>query len=1003
MSLRLAPRLVWLVAILSVGPPCHTRAAAPSPEDSHAALRANRGIVVELAAAEPEVVDPVAIAFDADGRMWVAEMGDYPLGGDGLPGDRGPAGSPATQAPRPQSRIRVLEDRDGDGLFETATRFADGLAFVTGITPWNGGVIVTLAGEVAWLCDTDGDGRADRHDTRFTGFTADNSQLRANHPTLGPDGMVYVANGLRGGAVVAVGLAGAEAAGAADAPLDIRGRDFRFDPRGTGFGAVTGHGQFGMSIDDFGTRFVCSNRNPCVQVMLEAGPLDRNPALALAAAVHDVAPAGEASRIHPLSAAWTTSNLHAGQFTAACGVTIHRGDGLPEGCRGAAFTCDPTGNLVHRARLGRSGPAFVAEPGGPPEFLASPDDWFRPVSLADGPDGCLYVVDMCRAVIEHPEFMPDELKGRPDLRDGDDRGRVWRVRAADRPRRPAPRLSAAPTADLIPLLDHADGWHRDTAARLLLERAAALTEHEVAAITAVAADGRTAEGRSRAAFLLHAIGRLDAAVVIRGLADPHPRVRETALKLAGPGLASSPDLARGVIAAAGDPDAAVRFEAAVRLGDMPPAAGLDREVVEAVAAIATSGVDDRWTRAAVATACPGRAAEVLVAVLARVATGEPGGAAALVAELADLAAAGGEDVQPVIAALARLTATDDSREPLATAVVSGLGRGYGRRRSSLATVAEGWTAESRAWLDAVFTSAAQRAADASADEAVRVAAIGVLAEAGFATAGPVLLAIAAAEPAPEVRLAAVAAVAGHDDPAIDAFLVADDLPRRLSAATPAIRRALLDAACDRPGRAARLLDMIEEQRLPAAAVSAAQWDRLGRVGDDAFRGRVARVRQAAAPADRLAVVTAYERALALEGDVSRGRVVFAAQCAGCHRVGDVGVDVGPDISDSRTKQPAQYLVDILDPNRAIDANYFATTAVRADGRIVSGIVAAEAAGSVTLRQQDGATVTLLKDEIEELSTAGVSFMPVGLERAIDVPQMADLIAFLKGWRYAAAR
>src|SRR5688572_25198296 len=143
---------------------------------------------IELAAAEPEVIDPVAIRFDEKGRMWVAEMGDYPLGP--------PAGEP------PLSRIKVLEDKDADGRFETATVFADKLSFVTGLQPWRGGVIVTLAGRIAWMKDTNDDGKMDVDETWYTGFAEQNSQLRANHPRLALDNHVYVANGLKGGMVV---------------------------------------------------------------------------------------------------------------------------------------------------------------------------------------------------------------------------------------------------------------------------------------------------------------------------------------------------------------------------------------------------------------------------------------------------------------------------------------------------------------------------------------------------------------------------------------------------------------------------------------------------------------------------------------------------------------------------------------------------------------------------------------------------------------------------------
>ncbi len=483
------------------------------PAEALGKLHVAPGVRVELAAAEPQVVDPVAVRFDERGRMWVVEMSDYPLG-------------PAPGQP-PSSRIKILTDQDGDGYFETSQVFADGLLFATGVQPFNDGVFATYSGCLAWFRDTDGDGVCDSRQEWFRGFAEENSQLRANHPTLAIDGWIDVANGLRGGAVIRGDDPNA-------APLSISGMDFRFHPTTRQYTAATGVGQFGLTHDDFGRRFVCSNRNPLKHIVLANHYMQQAGNIAIAAAAQDVATAGEQSRIHPLTRAWTTSTLHAGQFTAACGVLIYRGDALPAEMYGDGFTCDPTGNLIHREKLRDHGASFASSPVREGvEFLAAEDEWFRPVNLSLGPDGAMYVADMYRAVIEHPQFMPDELKSRPDLRLGDDRGRIYRLVASSAADQSVQRRSAPVLADMGPTgwvqaLSDPNGWTRDTAARLLAQRGAA----PAGSLEQLAVAGVAPVARVHALWLLAQFQQAHVEILLAGLKDPSPDVRETALRIA---------------------------------------------------------------------------------------------------------------------------------------------------------------------------------------------------------------------------------------------------------------------------------------------------------------------------------------------------------------------------------------------------------------------------------------------------------------------------------------
>ena len=250
-------RFATLILLLSPWLCLSAQSIDSSSQQATAALQVRDGYRLKLIASEPLITDPISARLDRRGRLWVVEMPDYPSGP--LDGNT------------PSGRIKILEDRDADGTFDQATIFAEQLLFATGIQPYRDGAIVTLAGRIVFMRDVDGDGTSDETNVWFKGFAEQNQQLRANHPTLGPDGLIYIANGLRGGKVEAVD----PRFDRKPEPLDLRDRDFCFDPDGTWWGVVAGKSQFGMTIDDFGRRIGCSNRNPAMMPPLTLEAVDR--------------------------------------------------------------------------------------------------------------------------------------------------------------------------------------------------------------------------------------------------------------------------------------------------------------------------------------------------------------------------------------------------------------------------------------------------------------------------------------------------------------------------------------------------------------------------------------------------------------------------------------------------------------------------------------------------------------------------------------------------------
>ena len=976
---RCAHLVCWSWLFVFIGVTCLSLAQEPgpsprgpnTPEQSRQLMVAHPDVRVELVAAEPLVVDPVAVRFDEFGRMWVVQMRDYPLGP--------PQGKP------PLSSIRVLEDRDGDGRYETATTFLDQVEFPTGVQPWQGGVFLTHAGRLSWLKDTDGDGRCDVQVVWFRGFAEQNSQLRANHPRWALDNHIYVANGLRGGRIQAVR--------SPDQPkLDLRGMDFRFDPRSGRGERATGMAQFGLSFDAWGRRFICSNRNPVMHVVLPARFLEKVPGVRVAVLRHDVAAAGFESRLFPLSRNWTTSNLHAGQFTAACGLEIYGGTALPQAMRGNAFTCDPTGNLVHREVLRPQGATFTSRPGRQgKEFLASPEEWFRPVYCLTGPDGALYVVDMYRAVIEHPQFMPVELRKRPDLRDGDDRGRIWRVVARDAKLRPIRRWPARMSnAELVQLLAHPNIWWRSTAHRLLIQRNA----RDVAPRLRRLVRSGEPVARVHALWVLHGLGELTPDEVLAALRCDVPQVVENALELAIGWLPEHQQLAQAVLAQARSANPRVRFQTALVL------AGIELPgKLAALEQVALAGADDPWTlRAVRISAGRSLAAPLLARLLAHLARETAPRTKHWPPFLQQLAqtAAAQADPQQMLAVVDKLdeAAATKRNTPLVRQVLGALMAGGLRSRRVWNALPEA----ARQAVERLFAQARRELKHAAGrDDTPSASARAAVMLLGYDTdprSEERLLSLALESANQQMRTAAVEALRRRGSPESWQKLL-----ESFRTQTPAVRQAILAGVFQRGSRLQLLLDAIEQKKVRVSELGPGGVTRLLRYPNPSVRSRAQKLLAAATPQDRVQALRRYRQALKLRADPRRGKRVFQKHCAACHRVAGVGTRVGPDISDTRTKTPEQLLTDIVQPNRAIDNNYISYTAVTEDGRVFTGIIVEETPQAITLRQQENKTVTLLRSELEQLVSNGVSLMPEGLERQMTLQEMADLISFLKNWRY----
>jgi len=425
----------------------------PSPttaDDSLREMTVRPGFTVELVAAEPLTMDPVSFAWGPDGKLWVVEMADYPSGMDG-DGEFG-------------GRVRYLEDSDDDGRYDRSTVFLDGLGFPSGVMPWRDGVLVSCAPDIFYAEDSDGDGRSDIRHVLFSGFEEGNQQHRMNGFTWGLDNWVHGANGDSGGVI---------RSHPREAMVSIAGRDFRVDPDSGRVEPQTGPSQFGRQRDDWGNWFGTHNSNPLFHFVLQDHYLRRNPHVATPNPQVNVSVIPGASPVYPTSR--TTERFNepdrANRFTSACGATIYRDELFGPQFTGNSFVCEPVHNLVHREVIRATGVTFTSQRADDEqrsEFLSSRDSWFRSTMCRTGPDGALWVADMYRHVIEHPEWIPTDWQDQLDVRAGDDRGRIYRVFPShERPRR-IRRLDQLGTRELVAALSSPNGWERDMAHQMLL-------------------------------------------------------------------------------------------------------------------------------------------------------------------------------------------------------------------------------------------------------------------------------------------------------------------------------------------------------------------------------------------------------------------------------------------------------------------------------------------------------------------------------------------------------
>lgn len=986
------------------------RTPAKEPKEALAAIQIKEGYQLELAAAEPLVRDPVAMSFDENGRMFAVEMCDYSEEDKDFLGN-----------------VRMLEDADNDGRYEKSTLFAHHLSWPTGVLCYDGGAFIAAAPDI-WYCkDTDGDGRADIQTRVFTGFGRQNVQGLMNSFCWGLDNRIYCQTSSSGAKVLTPSMPERE-------ELVLSGRDFSFDPRTLQLRPESGGGQHGMSFDDWGRRFACQNSDH-LQLFVYADRYAASNTIApIPPSRQSIAADGPQASVYRISPVepWRTVRTRlrvtnqvsgpvegggrsSGYFTSATGITIYRGNAFPKDMQGVAFVGDVGSNIVHRKKLSEIGVSMSGERvDKESEFIASSDIWFRPVQFANAPDGTLYIADLYREVIEHPKSLPEEIKQHLDLTSGRDRGRIYRVVPAQFNRPLNPQLANATVSELVATLEHANGWHRDTASRLLYERLVVHGNKETRADAATQLS-RIVEGSPSASGRLHALGVLMSIGAGQGgalkcLEDMHPRLREWAIRWSEDidGLTNektSPETTRKLLALGNDLDPAVQFQLGLSLNRFRLTA---QDQVAIAIRLLTSAQSDKWlnasglraigTNAILALETLGAGQGVQMNIQHPYGTG-PNGTGP------NGAGQGGalRSMWRSIATLAGTQATSEQFEALDQRIAS-LPSGEFRRQISIGLLS---AIHSRFADPALRSSTLAKLPTLQSDRAslVRQARVRCLDEQTpldqriesiellrweLLDADIEMLAGLLDQRVPQpIQEASTRALMQYQsgEVANRILVVWPNLSPRLRLTASDVilsRTSWIEAMLSRAGQGGFALTDLDPSRLA----------NLRNHKDPKIKGLVASVLKSSDFGNRQEVLQSYQASLSMAGDKSRGKQVFMKSCSACHRLEGVGYELAPNIASYKFRGAEAILQNVIEPNREVNPQYVNYTVWTKDERIVTGMVANESETGVTLLRGENISEVLPRADIAEMKSSKLSLMPEGLEGQIDLQSMADLIAYI---------
>jgi putative membrane-bound dehydrogenase-like protein len=939
------------------------------------------GFKLELVASEPLIKDPVDLEFNEKGDALVLEMPGYPLE------DK-------------MSRLLVLKDKNKDGIYDSSIVFAENLGLADSFIPYKKGVLIAAPPYLLQLHDANQDYHVDKIDTLMGGFTKENLQHNYNGLTYGIDNWIYAANGGNDGKPYWWG----DTTNA----LDLRGQDLRFNLETRQMERLgVSSGGFGLAMDEYGRFYETHNLTHISHSVFPDRYLKGKPILPenTLQNISDHEENGLA-RIFPIGEQEDRVNHpeQSGYFSGSCGVTYYGGGAFGEKYENTVWVADVVLNLIHVDKIKPNGASFAASRiFENKDFLASSDRAFRPVNMSVGPDGSMYIIDIHRKVIEHPEWIPDEIEKTLDLNAGKNQGRIYKI-SLENSSENFDFNQFSSNEGLLKSLGNPNQWVRNTAHRLLMQN---VLSNETFVGLKKLLNSENQLARLHALWILSHSGKLTANEVVEALQNSTASLRESILKIAENYISENESILMKISELLQYSDARVRMQAALSLSTLPENHPFyQKNQSKLLIALAQSAQlsTDEWNVAAVTLAAQSKTAQLFSQIAQ-----EKRPNSALLASLALNTSGSVDEVVSVLAILQSSNLSDKDRAFVIKQLAQNMGKIEGKAIENqlesieknaqlgllthLASVRQKLKLKPAPQFLQYSSQAAKNVLNTSLPDSVRVQYLSLLDFVPFPQKSAILYECLKNNQPLKLQENVLRQLSNYREKEIGDKVVA--MWKDLS---PQTRRYASDLLLYIESNHDALLTGLEKGIINIGEMNFDLERRrtlLWWTDNENTKSRAKKLFSDSGVSNRQVAMDKMKPALTIKGNNLNGEKIFSNTCASCHKYGSIGNEVGPVLTEISRKSKATILHDILDPNAAVDPKYVNHSLETKSRAIHMGIVANETDKSVTIHKIGGEKVMVNKSEIKSFRSLGTSLMMEGFENALSNQEMADLLEFLQ--------